>query len=135
MFSVAKATLQSPMSYSGAVILKQRCGYIQNGVVISHMVRLYSKRCGYIAQNPFQHSLKSTFTTILHTILITIFTTILTTITHTTPSVTPPTPPLSPSPTLPPSLQPELASFIFVTSKTFCLVTGLYQIFVLYLDF
>ena len=68
IFSVAKATLQPPMSYNGVVILKHGCGYIQNGVVILHMVRLYSKWCGYIAQNPFQRSLSSAITSIPHTI-------------------------------------------------------------------
>ena len=38
---VVTATLEVQMSYNGAVILKHRCGYIQNGVVISCMVRLY----------------------------------------------------------------------------------------------
>ena len=34
-FSVAKATLESPISSEGVVILNLRCGYIENGVVIS----------------------------------------------------------------------------------------------------
>ena len=34
-FSVAKATLELLMSSEGVVILNLRCGYIENGVVIS----------------------------------------------------------------------------------------------------
>ena len=52
-FSVAKATLQLPKSTEDAVILKQGCGYIQNMWLYSKNV-VYSKGCGYIAQNPYQ---------------------------------------------------------------------------------
>ena len=48
LFSVAKATLESLLSFRGVVMLNLGCGYVQKGVVMLSMVWLCSKRCGYV---------------------------------------------------------------------------------------
>ena len=95
---------------------------------------LYSKGCGYIAQNPFQRSIKFAFATILHTI----FTPFLSSVSHQSAisqssvshqsviSQSVISQLMTPS-SLPSSLQPQLASFIFATFKTFCLVNIWWQ--------
>ena len=144
-FSVAKATLQPPLSTKDVVILKQGCGYIQKDVVIQH-------RCGYIQKDvvichksKHQNNLKSTkstsqtphlqpsyltnsiLTTVIKTILTTIITKIITNslnhqcISFTLPLPSPQHTSHTPSPASSPTLSHTPSSFDFATFKLFSL--------------